>query len=263
MDDDLGQMPWDRRKGEPRRAYEAFCRYIDSSERAPVHFARAEEMKPGEVVDWHARYEWEDRATAWDAERDRLVDVRRRQAIDAAAHEWARREWEMVGTSIDILGKIDARILDLLSWPMEEMVKKTVREDGHTTIIHVHPAKWTTADIAKLMDARRTVFRDVEFKMAGSALPGDADAPADGVWCDSSIVAGMEAASKEQLRHLRQIEDARRPADVPPFDPGVPPWTVPEAADEVPADDPPAGHRNGHANGKPHRNGDGGGGTTH
>lgn len=85
---DAPRDPWERRADETERAWVAFQTYrdLEPGDRSLAEAARRiygprgvqkNGMVVGRVREWSVRYDWRDRAAAWDAE----VDRRRREAL--------------------------------------------------------------------------------------------------------------------------------------------------------------------------------------
>jgi hypothetical protein len=60
--------PWSRRADESERAYAAFCLYRDSEKRALTHVARTLNCSVANVSRWSTRYQWHQRAWAFDSD---------------------------------------------------------------------------------------------------------------------------------------------------------------------------------------------------
>jgi len=102
------RRPWDRQPGEPNAAWEAFRRYRDmpSTQRNIRRLAGAIEQEREEAEEsgiapipvgdyaalarWSREYNWVERASAWDAEVDRVWQEEQFEAV----REAARRQWE-------------------------------------------------------------------------------------------------------------------------------------------------------------------------
>lgn len=66
--------PWERQKGETSRAYEAFTVYRDMGpDRSQSKVCKKLSKNRATIGDWSTKYEWVKRATAWDAEQDRIA----------------------------------------------------------------------------------------------------------------------------------------------------------------------------------------------
>jgi hypothetical protein len=75
--------PWERQAGEWARAHVAFRLFRDLSpaERRIETVAEQTQMSERQVRAWAARWDWRDRAEAWDDERYRIEDQERLDAI--------------------------------------------------------------------------------------------------------------------------------------------------------------------------------------
>jgi hypothetical protein len=80
---DPARDPWDRRSGEPSRAYETFRRFRDLGplRRLDALVDPAHEITAVTLRTWQARHDWLDRAAAWDDEVHRAADAARIEAI--------------------------------------------------------------------------------------------------------------------------------------------------------------------------------------
>lgn len=76
------RAPWDRRPGEPSRAYAAFRTYRDAGPlRLLVRVPHDVDVHERTVFRWSARWDWQARAVAWDDEVHRAEDARRLEAL--------------------------------------------------------------------------------------------------------------------------------------------------------------------------------------
>jgi hypothetical protein len=75
--------PWERLDGEPTRAYTAFRSYRDTpiADRTLEAIAGEYRVHAVTVKRWSARWQWVDRATAWDDEVHREIDDVRLRTI--------------------------------------------------------------------------------------------------------------------------------------------------------------------------------------
>lgn len=89
-----GRQPWDRRQDETPKNYQTFLAYRDMGVRRSLRSLSAQlNPKPGYVRvlnEWSSRYDWVDRASAWDVEQEQefaaeqgeqVRDMRRRHAV--------------------------------------------------------------------------------------------------------------------------------------------------------------------------------------
>lgn len=66
--------PWERQTGESTRAYEAFCVYRDmGAGRSLSKTWQSLGKSKGTITPWSSKYDWPQRAAAWDAEQDRIA----------------------------------------------------------------------------------------------------------------------------------------------------------------------------------------------
>ena len=70
--------PWDRRKGESERAYEAFSAYLEMSSRSIQKVADLLSKKRQQINTWSRKYEWRERAAAYDSS---IVEALRKEKI--------------------------------------------------------------------------------------------------------------------------------------------------------------------------------------
>ena len=76
------RQPWERRKGESRKAYDAFCCYRDlDATRSGAIVAKALGKSETLIERWSARWGWVERAHAWD---DHAAAIASDRALDAA-----------------------------------------------------------------------------------------------------------------------------------------------------------------------------------
>ena len=66
--------PWERRKGETARAYEAFTVYRDMGAGRSINKTAQNLTKNRTTIaEWSSKHEWVKRVAAWDAEQDRIA----------------------------------------------------------------------------------------------------------------------------------------------------------------------------------------------
>ena len=89
--DKLNPKPWERRKGESPLAYQAFVVYRDlGAARKFVAAADAVGKSTSLVRRWAARYDWRDRAWAWDVAQAREAEDALRQQREESLQRQAR-----------------------------------------------------------------------------------------------------------------------------------------------------------------------------
>lgn len=68
MADETTVQPWDRQPGETSKAYEAFAIYRDLGSSRSVRLVSEQLAKTQTVIKrWSSKYEWVERAAAWDS----------------------------------------------------------------------------------------------------------------------------------------------------------------------------------------------------
>lgn len=89
--DKLNQKPWERRKGESPLAYQAFVAYRDlGAARTFVAVAAALGKDTSLLRRWARRYDWRDRAWAWDVAQSREAEDALRQQREESLRRQAR-----------------------------------------------------------------------------------------------------------------------------------------------------------------------------
>jgi hypothetical protein len=80
---DLPDEPWDRRPGEPTKAYSAFRVYRDlmPTQRTHVKVADMIQMSERRIRSWASMFDWKLRAESWDDACHRVEDRERLEAI--------------------------------------------------------------------------------------------------------------------------------------------------------------------------------------
>lgn len=74
-------FPWDRRPGESPRGYQTFRRFRDLGPLRQLDHLVGDGLELKTLRRWHHRFDWMDRARAWDDTVHRLEDQRRLEAI--------------------------------------------------------------------------------------------------------------------------------------------------------------------------------------
>ena len=82
--------PWDRRKGESAKAYEAFLQYRDAHpKRSLRQVAQQRGCQPALVKRWSSQHAWPARAQAWDVAQAQEAERLRREQRQAAIAQQA------------------------------------------------------------------------------------------------------------------------------------------------------------------------------
>jgi hypothetical protein len=84
--------PWDRREGESPPAYEAFNAYVLMGVGRSAEAVARECKKSASLFRrWSARWDWVERAAAWDRHQAEIAHKARKRATVDQAKKWARR----------------------------------------------------------------------------------------------------------------------------------------------------------------------------
>jgi hypothetical protein len=177
---------WNRRDGEPAKAYAAFSKYRDLGPDRSLNAAYqvdsglpASVRAPGYWAEWSSAWEWVERAAAYDAYLD---EVRR------SAREAKLRELEARRSEYEYKNQIELeRIADELTLEMREAIRAgftEVEEEGVLVDGQLVTTKRKTkvkfpafGSIARLVKERNETARQA---IEGPQLrPGEADKPGD------------------------------------------------------------------------------------
>ncbi|HUW09215.1 MAG TPA: hypothetical protein VM537_05760 [Anaerolineae bacterium] len=86
------RQPWERRKGEGRKAYDAFCSYRDQEDARSLAAVGKVLGKSDALMErWSVRWGWVERAHAWD---DHIAAIASDRALDAQLAERAAENAE-------------------------------------------------------------------------------------------------------------------------------------------------------------------------
>lgn len=158
---------WERRPGESARAYAAFCMYRDLPPRERSLTRVAEDIAKAStkqrhvasirrrLSDWSSKWNWVERAAAWDEERDRIARQAQIEAIKEMRERHASEAMMLQKKALDRLRAMDARELapnDVLRYlieaaKLERLARgepETVEEQRHdlTGLAAIIQAAW-------------------------------------------------------------------------------------------------------------------------
>jgi hypothetical protein len=170
------RQPWDRLESESSKAYAAFLAFRDIgpgrslSEAYRVHSNRPDARKPsGTFTTWCKRFNWPERADAWDRQLALAHAAGAESAANQAGADWEARRYQAAerayAAGMDLLEKATA----LARFP----VSMTTEDGGKTTIKPV--------GAADLRAAAAAAMQGYELATAAiqSALPDDETMPLD------------------------------------------------------------------------------------
>jgi hypothetical protein len=152
---DPAPSPFEPLPGESSRAFAAFVAFRDlGSGRSVVAAYRQKTGKEqakqasGEWNSWASRFDWQIRATAYDAHQEAV----RRRAIDAElareAAKWERRRQEALERGWENAQKLYQQAETMLTWPLST---QRTSKDGMKVVIR--PARWSKETMFKVLRA--------------------------------------------------------------------------------------------------------------
>lgn len=146
---------YDRRPGESARAYEAFKAYCDMAAARSIRKAAQKLRKNSTTIkDWSVKFEWVERARAWDADAELRVREAEAKAMKAEAEKWAKRQIALRDEAFDLGEELIKKAKAMLAYPIS---KQTVQQDGNTII--VNPTKFSLGAAAKFIEVGEKLRR--------------------------------------------------------------------------------------------------------
>jgi hypothetical protein len=204
---------WDRQEKESNRAYSAFLVYLGVDGKPPIRalpkVAEVFQCSRQNIQRWHHQYEWDKRASDYDAYvRQREDDARElaaRSAVKRVAEKWADHRIEFLDrymkSHLAMLGKVE----QMIEYPIFDVSEETEwYEDGRACkVTVVNPARWRARDMALISRSLVTTLREIMDMMEGPAAA-------------ARIAAEEDMEPDEAAAAIRAILDARaRKAGVP------------------------------------------------
>ena len=198
----IGPHPWEKRKSESPQAYAAFNAFLDlGTERTVVDAYRRHTRKPqvrqasGRWNKWSRDFEWETRASAYDAHLKQVEMRALEQARIKRALELERRRIQAEDMMWEKFQALSAKVDQMLKIPILE----TTIEGGKTII---KPARWTFSTLANLIA--------VMCKLGQLAMEA-----ADSAAAEAMINIDWESLSDEQLDRIARGESPLRVLNSP------------------------------------------------
>lgn len=101
--------PWERQPGESSKAYEAFCLYRDMGpgERSTRKVAKKLNKSLTQIGKWSSRWNWVERAAAWDDELDRQARLAQAKAIKEMNERHAKQARALQTKALQRLQKMN------------------------------------------------------------------------------------------------------------------------------------------------------------
>jgi hypothetical protein len=138
---------WNRMPRETARAHEAAGLYFKMRANRSLAAVSKRLGKNVSLMErWSTRWDWVNRATAYDdhVARDEQNAIAKETAARAA--EWRRRADERPEREYQRGQKLESKVDKMLDFPLTSIVK----EDGKTTI---RPARWKMRDVVPMINA--------------------------------------------------------------------------------------------------------------
>jgi len=155
------QHEWDRRDGETSRAYKCFSVFLNAGAERSVRAAfRQVTGKPqaiqvsGAWNAWVLKFEWQDRAAAWDTHQQQLADDDRRKLARADEKKWAERRRALREEEFEVSRELVAKGRQILLLPiLEQRIEKSVVVGKETiaTLTIVQPVKGAMQAATKMI----------------------------------------------------------------------------------------------------------------
>lgn len=174
--------PWERQPGESEMAFRAFVLYRDLLPEKRTHKAVGKILNKStsNVGAWSAKFNWRERAIAWDGEKDR---IRRAKQLDDVA-EMNDRHATYCRDALEVLGA-PGRVL------LKQLKEGTLLED----LDHLKPEKALSL-LSKVMAAGVSVMR------AERLARGEATDRVDGQVTVQTVRASSEKLLAIALTHI-------------------------------------------------------------
>jgi hypothetical protein len=140
-------MPlWERQPGEKARAYEAAKLYFELGAARSLAAVGQKLGKSKALMErWSVRWNWTERAAAYDRHIDRLEQEARLRTLATEAERWAQRQTEQREQEWQTSRALLERARQMLAHPLYE----TVEQDGRTI---VKPVRWSLRDVAAFLE---------------------------------------------------------------------------------------------------------------
>jgi hypothetical protein len=136
----------ERLPGESTPAYEAFKMYANlGAGRSVREVCRRLDKCTTLVGKWSSKYQWVNRAAAFDDRLDKITREAEEAKLIESAGEWAKRMQQTREEAYQMATRLVEKAEAMLKFPLAE----TVSQDGKTVI---KPGRWTFADAAKMID---------------------------------------------------------------------------------------------------------------
>jgi hypothetical protein len=159
---------WQRFPHESFKAYEAFHIYIKlRAERTAAEVARQLSKSSALIRRWHQKYNWDDRARAWDAQELNMLRAAQEKEAQALAKVVSQRQKDLIEAEWQHVLALIERVKQMVKWPLSKQTAKEVDEtlpdeispDGKTIkrvtikkITEIHPARWDFGTMNQMIE---------------------------------------------------------------------------------------------------------------
>ncbi|MEN9216010.1 MAG: hypothetical protein Q6K90_01655 [Gloeomargarita sp. HHBFW_bins_162] len=161
MNPTLCEPVWERQPREPQRAYHLFCRYRDMGAQRRLE-TLTQEYGLEQLHKWLSRWQWVERAAAWDQHLAMLWQQHYHQQQQHQQELWRQRQEQWRETEWDYVRALQRKVDAILSLPVTR--QRTIR-DGKTVIIE--PMNWSLGDVSQLVQ----LISDLGRKVLGQPEP--------------------------------------------------------------------------------------------
>lgn len=157
----LQEPVWERQPREPHCAYQAFCRYREMGAQRRLELLAAD-FPLKRLHRWYSRWQWVERAAAWDQYLAMLWQKHYRQSQQHQQEVWRQRREQWREMEWDYVRALQRKVDAMLSLPVTR--QRTTR-DGKTVIIE--PINWSLGDVTQLVQ----LISELGRKTLGEAEP--------------------------------------------------------------------------------------------
>jgi hypothetical protein len=185
---------WDRRKGEPEDKYNVFKMYLKMKDRSLIGLSAAAKVHTRTLTDWSKKWEWADRARAWDAEQNRVFEQETRRALRDAIGANAKKKVQDIMGAHTLADMIGNKLAMVAGWPLERMVTDEQTPDGRYVIRN--PQRWSLRDAEPLGNIYMKL-RQYAYSLGGMV---DEDRGAEFRRDQDEVDAAIEAISEVRQR---------------------------------------------------------------
>jgi hypothetical protein len=147
------QQAWYRRVNEGQRAYELFLMYLQlGNKRSRRAVVEASGRKSRLVSSLMMKYQWVERAKAYDDWLVRIEEETIKRTLQKSAVKWAQREAKYREEMFELSDAMINRGRKMMSFPLTE--RKVTRHDpttGNPVEITIKPVRWTQRDASSII----------------------------------------------------------------------------------------------------------------